>query len=91
MNSRKQAAKQAAAERSIEKKRRKEEDRFLQDAIYQYWHNELLKGWKVHDTTKRREDIIRFSAITGRTIKEAYEVVVQVYPIKAAEQVQCDA
>jgi hypothetical protein len=48
-------------------------------------------GCKVHNTAKRREDIIRFSAITGRTIKEAYEVVVQVYPIKAAEQVQCDA
>jgi hypothetical protein len=33
----------------------------------------------------------RFSAVTGRTVKEAYELVVQVCPIKAAEQVRCDA
>src|SRR5271163_3450550 len=87
LNPRIQAAKQAAAKR----KRRKEEDRFLQSMLYRYWHEELLNDCPIYDTTKRREDLARFFALTGRTIEEAYKVVVQVHPIKLAEQVRHEA
>jgi hypothetical protein len=63
----------------------------LQSAIWRYWHDELIRGWEIYDTVERRKEIARFIAITGRTIKEAYNIVVQVYPIKAAEQAECDA
>jgi hypothetical protein len=63
----------------------------VRGALWRYWHHELLKGWEIYDTAERRKEIARFTAITGRTVKEAFDIVVQAYPIKPAEQVQCDA
>jgi hypothetical protein len=44
--------------------------------IWWYWNEELLRGWEIYNTAKRRANIARFSTITGRTIKEAFEVIV---------------